>query len=145
LIASASPRLEALILGYADLAASLGRRPEGGEQHDASWDAARDTVLTAARSCGLRAVDGPFLGIAPDDAFLAAARRARALGFDGKWAIHPSQIAALNELFSPSEAEVERARRIVGALAEAEAGGAGAVSLDGEMLDEAVRRRALDV
>lgn len=145
-IAAASPRIESLILGYADLGASLGRRPAGIDPQGPSWDAARDAVLVAARAAGAQAIDGPYLGVAVDDVFLAAARRARELGFDGKWAIHPSQVGALNEIFSPSAAEVDRARRIVAALEQAALEQSrGAVALDGEMLDEAVRAQALRV
>jgi citrate lyase subunit beta / citryl-CoA lyase len=140
-IARSSERLEALILGYADLAASLG----GTRDLDA-WLPAQDALLVAARAHGLQAIDGPYLGIEPDHRFRAAATRARDLGFDGKWAVHPSQVTALNELFRPSEAEVERARAIVAALERAEdETGQGAVALDGEMLDEALRVAALRV
>jgi citrate lyase subunit beta/citryl-CoA lyase len=142
-IATASPRLEALILGYADLAASLGRSEAGARDLD-GWRPAQDAVLTAARAHGLQAIDGPYLGVAVDDGFVAAATRARDAGFDGKWAIHPSQVPALNELFTPAEAELERARAVIAALDDAERdGGRGAVALDGEMLDEAVRLAAL--
>jgi citrate lyase subunit beta / citryl-CoA lyase len=136
-IAAASTRLDALILGYADLAASLG----GARDLDA-WLPAQHAIVVAARAHGLQAIDGPYLGVAPDEAFHAAAGRARDLGFDGKWAIHPSQVDALNAAFTPGEAEVERARAIVAALEGAEEG---AVQLDGEMLDEAVRVAALRV
>jgi citrate lyase subunit beta/citryl-CoA lyase len=142
-IAAASPRLEALIVGYADLAASLGRSEAGARDLD-GWRPAQDAVLTAARAHGLQAIDGPYLGVAVDDGFVAAATRARDAGFDGKWAIHPSQVPALNELFTPAEAELERARAVIAALDDAERdGGRGAVALDGEMLDEAVRLAAL--
>jgi citrate lyase subunit beta/citryl-CoA lyase len=142
-IASASPRLDALILGYADLAASLGRSPTGSGDLDV-WRPAQEAVLTAARASGLQAVDGPYLSIAVDEAFLAAATRARDAGFDGKWAIHPSQVASLNELFTPTEEELERARAIIAALDDAaRQEGRGAVALDGEMLDEALRVAAL--
>jgi citrate lyase subunit beta/citryl-CoA lyase len=134
-IAAASPRLDALILGYADLAASLG-----GKRELDHWLPAQHAVVVAARANGLQAIDGPHLGVSPDDAFHAAVARARDLGFDGKWAIHPSQIDALNAAFTPDEAEVARARAIVAALDSAQEG---AVSLDGEMLDEAVRVAAL--
>jgi citrate lyase subunit beta / citryl-CoA lyase len=144
-IAGSSQRLETLILGYADLGASLGRSAAGAGALDL-WLGAQDAVLVAARGHGLQAIDGPFLGTAPDRSFHAAASRARDLGFDGKWAIHPSQIKALNELFSPTEAELAHARAVIAAL---ERGGresnAGAVALDGEMLDEAVRRSAIRV
>jgi len=136
-IAAASPRLDALILGYADLAASLG----GTRDLDA-WLPAQHAIVVAARAHGLQAIDGPYLGVAPDDGFHAAAARARDLGFDGKWAIHPSQVEALNAAFTPDAGEVERARAIVAALDDAEEG---AVQLDGEMLDEAVRAAALRV
>ena len=140
-IAAASPRLDALILGYADLAASLG----GARDLDA-WLPAQHALLVAARAHGVQAIDGPYLGVAPDAAFHAAAARACDLGFDGKWAIHPSQVDALNEAFTPHEAEVQRARAIVAALERAEReSGEGAVTLDGEMLDEAVRAAALRV
>ncbi len=143
-IAAASSRLEALILGYADLAASLGRTTGGAALLDA-WLPAQHTVLVAARQHGLQAIDGPYLGTADDGPFRAAAQRARDLGFDGKWAIHPAQVAALNELFSPTDEELAHARAVVDALAESERAGAGAVALEGEMLDEAVRLSALRV
>jgi citrate lyase subunit beta / citryl-CoA lyase len=133
-IAAASPRLDSLILGYADLAASLGRPRELDQ-----WLAVQDQVLVAARAAHLQAIDGPYLGTAADEAFVKAATRARDLGFDGKWAIHPSQVQTLNELFTPSEAELERARQVIAALDRAEQG---AVALDGEMLDEALRAQA---
>jgi citrate lyase subunit beta/citryl-CoA lyase len=142
-IAAASPRLAALILGYADLGASLGRSPAGAQDLD-GWRPAQHAVLAAARAAGLQAIDGPYLGTAPDAAFLAAARRARDAGFDGKWAIHPSQVPALNDCFTPTADELERARAVVAALHAAERdAGAGAVALDGQMLDEAVRVAAL--
>jgi citrate lyase subunit beta/citryl-CoA lyase len=141
--AAASPRLESLILGYADLSASLGRSAAGARDLD-GWRAAQDAVLVAARANGLQAIDGPWLGVAVDEAFTAAAARARDAGFDGKWAIHPSQVAALNELFTPSAEELERARAVIAALDAAERDeGRGAVALDGQMLDEAVRVAAL--
>jgi len=137
-IAASSSRLEALILGYADLAVSLG-----GTRALEAWLPAQHAILLAARSNGLQAVDGPFLGIAVDDAFRAAAERTRELGFDGKWAIHPSQVDALNEIFSPTADELEWARAVMEALGRA--GNEGAVQLDGQMVDEAVRAAALAV
>jgi citrate lyase subunit beta / citryl-CoA lyase len=136
-IAASSSRLDALILGYADLAASLG----GTRDLDA-WLPAQHALLVAARANGLQAIDGPHLGVEFDEQFRAASGRARDLGFDGKWAIHPSQVEPLNELFTPREDEVARARAIVAALESAREG---AVTLDGEMLDEAVRAAALRV
>jgi citrate lyase subunit beta/citryl-CoA lyase len=136
-IVTASERLDALILGYADLATSLGRR-EGRD----SWEPARHALLVAARAQGLQAIDGPYLGVALDDGFHSAATRARDLGFDGKWAIHPSQVPVLNELFRPSDDEVRRARAIVAALERSRRAGAGAAVVDGQMVDEAVAAAA---
>lgn len=143
-IAGSSSRLQALIIGYADLAASLGRSPGVGRPE--LWLAAQDAVIVAARSHALQAIDGPHLGITVDAPFRAAAERARDLGFDGKWAIHPAQVDTLNELFTPSEEDVAHARAVIDALERAEVERqAGAVALDGEMLDEAVRRSAVRV
>lgn len=139
-IAAASPRLDALIIGYADLGASLG-----GDRDLDLWLPVQHSVLVAARANGLQAVDGPFLGIEPDYEFTQAATRARDLGFDGKWAIHPSQVEPLNELFVPSDDEVQHAKDVLEALESGESKGEGAVSLDGEMLDEAHRVAALRV
>ncbi|HET6448008.1 MAG TPA: CoA ester lyase [Conexibacter sp.] len=142
-IAAASPRLEALILGYADLAASLGRTAAGADDL-AGWDPVRHAVLVAARASGVQAIDGPHLGLAPDAAFAAAARRACDQGFDGKWAIHPAQLAPLVAVFTPTPEEVARARAAIAALAAAEReDGQGAVALDGQMVDEPVRLAAL--
>lgn len=144
-IAASSPRLVGLILGYADLSASLGRARGAGAELD-SWRAIQDAVLVAARAADISAIDGPYLGVKVDEGFQAAAERARDMGFDGKWAIHPAQVAALNELFTPSDEELEHARAVIDALEAAERdGGAGAVALDGQMLDEAVRIAALRV
>lgn len=144
-IAGASQRLDALILGYADLAASLGRAPRAAGDVEV-WRPAQEAVLVAARAHGLQAIDGPYLGVEVDESFRAAAVRARDLGFDGKWAIHPAQVAPLNELFTPTVEEVERARAIVAALDRAEREtGQGAVALDGQMLDEAIRAAALRI
>jgi citrate lyase beta subunit len=131
-IARASERLDALVLGYADLAASLGRPGGGG------WRFAQESVLVAARAAGLQAIDGPHLGTRDDEAFRAAALHARALGYDGKWAIHPAQIEPLRQTFTPSDEEVAGAREVLAALERAAADGAGAVAADGQMLDEAL-------
>ena len=136
-IAAAGGRLEALILGPADMSVSLGF-PSPGE--GSRWDFVRGAILVAARSSGLQAIDGPFLQISDLDGLRASARRAMELGFDGKWALHPDQIEPLEEIFSPSAEEVERARAIVEALRGSE--DSGAVMLDGEMIDEASRKRA---
>jgi citrate lyase subunit beta/citryl-CoA lyase len=99
-----------LILGYADRGASLGRPANGPENLDL-WLDVQNAVLIAARAHDLQAIDGPFLGTADDGPFRAGAQRARDLGFDGKWAIHPSQVQALNDIFPPSAEELERRAR----------------------------------
>jgi citrate lyase subunit beta / citryl-CoA lyase len=131
-IARASERLDGLILGYADLAASLGRT---GEQ---DWRFAQESVLVAARAAGIQAIDGPYLGTRDDDAFRAQVTHARTLGFDGKWAIHPAQLDALREAFTPTDDEVAGAREVLAALDRAAADGAGAVADGDRMLDEAL-------
>ncbi len=133
----ASPRLEAIILGYADLGALLGR---GHAAKDAAlWLAIQDSVLCAARAAGIQAIDGPFLALADGDGLRAACERAARLGFDGKWVIHPTHLAIAIEAFTPNAEEVGRAQSVLAALEQATAAGRGAVGLGGEMLDEAVR------
>ena len=135
-IAESSSRLEALILGPADMSVSLGfPSPEEGP----CWDYVRGAILVAARAAGLQAIDGPYLQISDAEGLRASAGRAREFGFDGKWALHPAQIGPLNELFSPTPDEAARARAILAALAGSDDG---AVLLDGEMIDKASRRRA---
>ncbi len=144
-IGQASPRLEALILGYADLRASLGRPADAAESPE-RWGFAQEAVLVAARAAGLQAIDGPHLRVDDAAGLQAWAAHVRALGYDGKWAIHPSQLDTLNVTFSPTPGEIERARSIVAALGVAEAdAGRGAVMLAGEMIDEALRKQALQV
>ena len=144
-VVRASDRLEALVLGYADLGASLGRSSAGVAALD-TWLPAQHAVLVAARSAHVQALDGPHLGVADDDPFRTSVRRARDLGFDGKWAIHPGQLPALDEAFTPSAEEERWARRVLEALEAARAGaGAGAGRLDGQMLDEAVAVAARQV
>jgi citrate lyase subunit beta/citryl-CoA lyase len=141
-IATASPRLDALILGYADLSVSLGRSRAGVDDLD-RWLAVQDAILVAARAAGVRAIDGPHLKLEDGDGLLAAARRAADLGYDGKWAIHPSQLPPIAAAFTPSPAEVEHAESVLAALGRAAQDGGGAVAMDGEMLDEPVRLAAL--
>lgn len=129
------PRLTAAVIGYADLGAALGRARTVTPQQ---WLFVQDRVLHAARAAGIQAVDGPFLGIADDEPFREATRWVAGLGFDGKWVIHPAQIATVRDTFTPTADEAERARRVLTTLAEAAARGAGAALLDGQMLDEAV-------
>jgi citrate lyase subunit beta/citryl-CoA lyase len=102
-------------------------------------------MVTACRAYGLRAIDGPFGDISDPEGFLAAGKRVAALGYEGKWAIHPSQIAPANQVFSPAAGEAERARRILAALEEAAAAGKGAAQLDGKMIDLASARMAENV
>ncbi len=134
-IGACSRRLTAMIIGYADLGASLGR--SAIDTAPALWLACQEAVLINARANRLRAIDGPWLGTDTGPAFEASATHAAALGFDGKWAIHPSQIDRLNQIFTPAAAEIERAGAILAALAEAARAGRGAAALDGEMIDEA--------
>jgi citrate lyase subunit beta/citryl-CoA lyase len=125
--------LEALVLGPGDLAASLGV-PELTIGAGAHVEYALARVVVAARAFGLAAVDGPFVALGDTAGLRSSAERARGFGYDGKWCIHPAQIAVVNEVFAPTEAELERARRIL------EVEGVG--SIDGEMVDEANRRMA---
>ncbi len=140
-IAAASSRVEALILGYADLAASLGRAP--GVTTPQSWSYAQENLLVAARAFGLQAIDGPYLEIRDDAGLQRRAEHVRALGFDGKWAVHPGQVPIINAAFTPAPEELARARSILDVLAGAE--GRGAVELHGAMIDEASRKLALEV
>ncbi|MDP6480535.1 MAG: CoA ester lyase [Acidimicrobiales bacterium] len=149
-IATSSDRLEAMHFGVADYAASCGSRTTsiGGPNPDYpgdQWHAALSRVLVACRAYGLRPIDGPFGDFNDPDGFMLAARRAAALGYEGKWAIHPSQVGLGNEVFSPPAEEVERAGKILAALAEAEADGRGAAQLDGRMIDAASARMADNV
>jgi citrate lyase subunit beta/citryl-CoA lyase len=109
------------------------------------WHASITRMVIACRAYGLRAVDGPFGDFSDPEGYKDAARRAAALGCEGKWAIHPSQIALANEVFSPPEAEVTRAERIIEELKKAEAEGKGAASLDGKMIDAASEKMARNV
>jgi malyl-CoA/(S)-citramalyl-CoA lyase len=161
-IAAASPRNESLHFGVADYAASTRARTTniGGFNPDYTvlndpdstgarathggdvWHYALARLVVAARANGLRPLDGPFGDFSDPDGFRAAARRAAALGCEGKWAIHPSQIALANQVMSPSEAEIARARRIIDAMGAAMAAGKGAVALDGRLIDIASIRQA---
>ncbi|WP_199257556.1 HpcH/HpaI aldolase/citrate lyase family protein [Paracoccus binzhouensis] len=161
-IAAASKRNESLHFGVADYAASTRARTTvigGVNEHysvltdkldDGSrqvhwgdmWHYALSRMVVAARANGLRPIDGPFGDFSDPEGYKAAAYRAAVLGCEGKWAIHPSQIALANEVMSPSAAEVERAQKILDAMARAEAEGKGAVSLDGRLIDYASIRQA---
>jgi citrate lyase subunit beta / citryl-CoA lyase len=149
-IAAASPRLEALIFGPADFMASMGMRsltvgaPPAGYAGGDAFHYAHMRILTAARAGGLQAIDGPFAAIADVDGLMASAASAAALGFDGKWVLHPGQIEAVNTQFAPTQAEYDRAELIIEAY-EYHTGveRRGAATLDGEMIDEASRKLAL--
>ena len=147
---SAPARLEALHFGVADYAASCRARTTniGGLNPDYlgdQWHAALSRMLVACRAYGLRPIDGPFGDFNDPDGYLQAARRSAALGYEGKWAIHPAQIDLANDVFSPPPAEVDRARRILSALDEAAKAGKGAAQLDGRMIDAASARMAQNV
>ncbi|MDR1450303.1 MAG: CoA ester lyase [Propionibacteriaceae bacterium] len=144
-IAAASARLESLVFGPGDFMASLGMGTLSVGSQPAGYPADAFhypllAVLLAARAHGLQAVDGPFVGIRDLDGFTASALKAAALGYDGKWVLHPDQVTAGNAAFNPDPAVLERASRITTAYAAAtsQAGGAtGAIVVDGEMVDEA--------
>ena len=143
-------RVEALHFGIADYAASNRARTVniGGLNPDYpgdQWHFALSRMIVACRAYGLRPIDGPFGDIRDPDGFILAAKRAAALGCEGKWAIHPSQIALANDVFTPPEAEVNKAKRILEALKEAAAQGKGAAALDGRLIDAASERMANNV
>ena len=151
-IAAASPRLESLVFGPADFMASLnmrglvvGEQPPGYDVGDAFHHALM-TILVAARAHDLQAIDGPYLQIRDADGFRRQARRTAALGYDGKWVLHPDQIAIGNDVFAPSQEDFDHAEDILAAYdaATSDAGGRrGAVMLGAEMIDEASRKMAL--
>lgn len=132
-------RLTALILGYADLGASLGRSRDADPT---AWRGVQDAIVLHARVGGVAAVDGPFLGVGDDETFRAAVTGAAQHGFDAKWAIHPRQVAAVTEAFTPAETAVDHARRVLAALTEAAAAGRGAGVVDGALVDEAMAKDA---
>ncbi len=161
-IAGASPRMESLHFGVADYAASTkaattnigGPNPNYGVLTDATEDGGRDyhwgdmwhyaiaRMVVAARARGLRPVDGPFGDIKDAEGYKAQANRARVLGCEGKWAIHPSQTDLANDLFTPSAAEITKAKAILQAMDEAKKAGRGAVTLDGRLIDIASIKQA---
>lgn len=162
-IAGASPRMQTLNLGAADYAASMGMattgiggtqpnyymledpRDDGAERaahFDDPWHHPTVAIVAACRAHGLLPVDGPFGDFSDEEGFRAQARRAATLGMVGKWAIHPKQVALANEIFTPSEALVAEARRILEAMERAQREGSGAVTLDGKLIDIASVRQA---
>src|SRR5262245_27472290 len=149
-IARASHRLEALIFGAGDLSASLHARVDGNfdptsEYPGDFWHFARAQVVTAARIAGLDAIDAPYPAYKDPDGYRRAAVQASLLGFDGKWAIHPSQVPIANEVFSPTAEEVDAARRSIEEYRTAEAQGVGAIGSDGRLVDAAHMRLANNV
>jgi citrate lyase subunit beta / citryl-CoA lyase len=148
-IAHASDRLETLIFGPADMSASLGLPtvtaglPMPGYPGD-HWHWVLETILVAARDAGLQAIDGPYLLIKDLDGFREMAMRARSLGYDGKWALHPGQIDVLNEVFTPTQDEYDKAEALLEAYKHAtEVDRRGAVMFGNEMIDEASRKMAV--
>lgn len=150
-IAAASPRVEAIIFGPADFMASInmkslvvGEQPPGYETGDA-YHYILMRILMAARAYDKQAIDGPYLQISDLDGYRRVAQSSAALGFDGKWVLHPSQIEAANEIYSPRQADYDHAELILDAYAywtSAGGGGRGAVMLGDEMIDEASRKMA---
>lgn len=155
-IASASPRMQAVSLGAADFAASMGMATtgiggtqenyymhrEGQRYWSDPWHWAQAKIVAACRTHGVLPVDGPFGDFSDKEGFMAQARRSATLGMVGKWAIHPSQIALANEVFSPSDEAVTEAREILAAMEEAKRSGAGATVYKGRLVDIASIKQA---
>lgn len=161
-IAAGHARLESISFGPGDFAASMGNRTRivGGPDPDYvvltypdaqgrrethwndAWHGALARIATACRAHNIRALDGPYTDFNDPDGFRASARRAMSLGFVGKWAIHPTQVDAANEIFGPTQQEIAHAQRLVEALERAGAEGKGAATLDGNMIDMANARQA---
>jgi malyl-CoA/(S)-citramalyl-CoA lyase len=160
-IAAGSPRLQAMSLGAADFAASMGMQTTGigGTQEgyymlppsdEASrphvygdpWHGVTAAIVAACRASGVLPVDGPFGDFSDPDGFTAQARRSATMGMVGKWAIHPSQVKLANEVFTPPDAKVAEAREILAAMAEAQSRGQGAVTYKGRLIDIASVRQA---
>ena len=149
-IAQSSDRLEALHFGVADYAASLRARTVviGGLNPDYpgdQWHHGLSQLVMTCRAYGLRAIDGPFGDFNDSEAYIAAAKRGAAIGIEGKWAIHPSQIDLANKVFSPPDSEVNKAKRILEELEKAAKEGKGAAQLDGRMIDAASARMAENI
>ncbi|QCJ45814.1 CoA ester lyase [Haloprofundus sp. MHR1] len=148
-IAAASERIESLVFGPGDYTASVGAAGltiGSGENYPGHyWHYQLARLAHAAKARGLQLIDGPFADIEDTEGFRDSCRHASLLGCDGKWAIHPSQIEPANEVFAPDTEEAEKARRIVDAYETATSEGRGAVSVDGEMVDEATNKMAKNV
>ena len=152
-IARATQRLRALHFGPGDFAASL-RMPQTSIGTMGEWDEvypghrfhyAMQRIIVAARAAGLRAIDGPVADYRDDEGLRQSSLIARSLGFDGKWCIHPAQIETVNEVFSPTEREIEWAKKVVEAYEEASVAGTGAISVDGQMVDAASIKMARNI
>jgi malyl-CoA/(S)-citramalyl-CoA lyase len=155
-IAASSPRLQAMSLGAADFAASMGMQTtgiggtqenyymlrDGAKYWSDPWHWAQAAIVAACRTHGVLPVDGPFGDFSDDEGFRAQALRSATLGMVGKWAIHPKQIALANEVFTPSEAAVADARAILAAMEEAKANGQGATTYKGKLIDIASMKQA---
>ncbi|UWP88628.1 L-malyl-CoA/beta-methylmalyl-CoA lyase [Aliiroseovarius crassostreae] len=155
-IAASSPRLQAMSLGAADFAASMGMQTTGiggtqenyymlreGEKHWSDpWHWAQAAIVAACRTHGILPVDGPFGDFSDDEGYIAQAKRSATLGMVGKWAIHPKQIALANEVFTPSEDAVTEAREILAAMEQAKANGEGATVYKGRLVDIASIKQA---
>ena len=155
-IAASSPRLQAMSLGAADFAASMGMQTTGiggtqenyymlreGEKHWSDpWHWAQAAIVSACRTHGVLPVDGPFGDFSDDEGYIAQAKRSATLGMVGKWAIHPKQIALANEVFTPSEEAVAEAREILAAMEQAKANGEGATVYKGRLVDIASIKQA---
>ncbi|OYU16905.1 MAG: CoA ester lyase [Rhodobacteraceae bacterium PARR1] len=155
-IAASSPRLQAMSLGAADFAASMGMQTtgiggtqenyymlQGGARHWSDpWHWAQAAIVAACRTHGILPVDGPFGDFSDDEGFRAQARRSATLGMVGKWAIHPKQVALANEVFTPSEQAVTEAREILAAMEAAKARGEGATVYKGRLVDIASMKQA---
>ena len=155
-IAASSPRMQAISLGYAYFAASMGMQTTGiggtqenyymlrdGEKHYTNpWHWAQTAIVAACRTHGVLPVDGPFGDFSDDEAFVAQARRSATLGMVGKWAIHPKQVKLANEVFTPSAEAVAEAREILAEMEKANAAGMGAVTYKGKLIDQASMKQA---
>ncbi|MFB6229408.1 MAG: CoA ester lyase, partial [Halobacteriales archaeon] len=148
-IAHATDRLSSIILGPGDYSAAMGtpgldigQFPEYPGHY---WHYALSECNAAAKSAGLPCIDGPYADIEDEEGFRTSCSNANMLGCDGKWAIHPAQIEIANEVFAPDPEVADRAQRIVDAYAEAMAEGKGAVTVDGQMVDEATNKMAQDI
>ncbi|WP_171178154.1 L-malyl-CoA/beta-methylmalyl-CoA lyase [Ruegeria sp. HKCCD8929] len=155
-IAASSPRMQAMSLGAADFAASMGMQTTGiggtqenyymlreGEKHWSDpWHWAQATIVAACRTHGVLPVDGPFGDFSDDEGYIAQAKRSATLGMVGKWAIHPKQIALANQVFTPSDEAVGEAREILAAMEQAKANGEGATVYKGRLVDIASIKQA---